>query len=153
MAREEGTYKGGSLQPSVGLQENVSQEMLCKKKEGKAYLIIVMLFAMLLAMLFAAIVNHIGVRIMIFAVLFAMLFAMLFAPYGKFSIKFFKGLREEAEEGEEGFLDEGENLKEITRSLLMVDNVKAELSGGYLARHFFRGVTWVISMSFICNFH
>ena len=145
MAREEGTYKGGSLQPSVGLQENVSQEMLGKKKEGKAYLIIVMLFTML----FAAIVNHIGVRIMIFVVLFA----MLFAPYGKSSIKFFKGLREEAEEGEEGFLDEGENLKEITRSLLMVDNVKAELFRGYLARHFFRGVTWIISMSFICNFH
>ena len=39
MAREEGTYKGGSLQPSVGLQKNVSQEMLCKKEEGKGYLI------------------------------------------------------------------------------------------------------------------
>ena len=149
MAREEGTYKGGSLQPSVGLQENVSQEMLCKKEEGKAYLIIVMLFAMIFAILFAAIVNRIGVCIMIFA----MLFAMLFAPYGKSSIKIFKGLREEGEEGEEGFLDEGQNLKEITRSLLMVDNVKAELFGDYLARHFFRGVTWVISMSFICNFH
>ena len=35
----------------------------------------------------------------------------------------------------------------------MVDNVKAELFGGYLARHFFREVTWVIFMSFICNFH
>ena len=56
--------------------------------------------------------------------IFTMLFAMLFAPYGKSSKHFFKGLREEAEEGEEGFLDEGENLKEITRSLLMVDNVK-----------------------------
>ena len=41
----------------------------------------------------------------------------------------FKGHREEGEEGEEGFLDEGENLKEITRSLLMVDNNKAELLG------------------------
>ena len=82
-----------------------------------------------------------------------MLFAMLFTLYGKSSINFFKGLREEGEEGEEGFLDEEQNLKEITRSLLMVDNVKAELFGGYLARHFFRGVTWVISMSFICNFH
>ena len=81
MAREEGTYKGGSLQPSVGLQENVSQEMLCKEKEGKAYLTNVMLFAMIFAMLLAAIVNRIGVRIM--------LFAMLFAPYGKSSIKFF----------------------------------------------------------------
>ena len=37
----------------------------------------------------------------------------------------FKGLREEDEEGEEGFLDWGENLKEIKRSLLMVDNNKA----------------------------
>ena len=77
----------GSLQPSVGLQENVSQEMLCKKKEGKAYLIIIMLFAMIFAMLFAAIVNHIGVCIMIFA----MLFVMLFALYGKSSIKLFYG--------------------------------------------------------------
>ena len=122
--------------------------MLCKEKEGKAYLMNIMLFAMIFAMLFAAIVNHIGVRIM----LLAMLFAMLFALYGKSSIKIFKGLREEGEEVEEGFLDEGQNLKEITRSLLMVDNVKAELFGGYLARHFFRGVTWVIPMSFICNF-
>ena len=65
----------------------------------------------------------------------------------------FKGLREEGEEGEEGFLDEGENLKEITRSLLMVDNNKAELFGGYLARHFFRGVSWVIFISFICSLH
>ena len=89
MAREEGTYKGGSLQPSVGLQENVSQEMLYKEKEGKAYLMNVMLFAMIFAMifamLFAAIVNHIGVHIM----LFTMLFAMFFAPYGRSSIKFF----------------------------------------------------------------
>ena len=122
MAREEGTYKGGSLQPSVGLQENVSQEMLCKKKEGKAYLIIVMLFAILFAMLFtmlftmlfATIVNHIGVRIMIFA----MLFAMLFAPYGKSSKKILRVL--------------GKKLRRVRRASLMRGKTLKKLQGVFL---------------------
>ena len=53
------------------------------------------------------------------------------------------GLREEDYEGEEGFIDPSLNLKEVTKDLLMVDDEKAELFQGYLARHFFRGVASV----------